>query len=184
MSYIPASKLTDPACSGSVEVQVESGPWNHFWCLVHSNCLYVYQSQEAESTTRTIVLPGYTVQKAGPEIKRPFAIQLSHHGVPTVYLAVSRPTDLDQWYHALEQGSRAEGTQQPVPEGEQTSVPENGKGTKKAQPRNSVGKKGPMKGDHNLLKVSNIRTEYTNTHVTPPEMSAGLRHHFRCANEI
>ncbi len=153
VSYVPASKLTDSVCSGVLEVQVGPGPWNHLWCVVHSNCLYMYQSPEAESSTRTIVLPGYSVQKAGPEIKRPFAIQLSHPGVPVVFISVGKPADLEQWFQALEQGSKAEGDTQPAPEGEQTSASDSGKGATGAKSQSHVSKKGPMRGDHSLLKV-------------------------------
>ncbi len=159
MSYVPASKLTNPVCSGMAEVQVEFGPWTRFWCVIDSNCLYVYESQESSSTTRTVVLPGYSVQKAGPEITRPFAVQLAHPGVPTVFFAVGNPTDLEQWFQALEQGSKAEGsTQNTAVEGGQQEMPETGKGARaanqKPHSRSSMSKKGPVKGDHSLLKVS------------------------------
>lgn len=57
VSYVPASKLSNPVYAGYCEVLL-MGSWNRYWCVVHTGCLYLYTNQESQATIRTIVLKG------------------------------------------------------------------------------------------------------------------------------
>lgn len=149
VSYVSASSLTQPDLSGFADVQMSPDSWARFWCVVHSNCLYIYQTQQSQATVKTVVLPGYDIHVADPlTYKRQYAILLSHSGVAPVCLAVSDEHELNQWLTALDKGVRAEGSKQKKTSKllDDPTKASNGKGS----PRNSVVKKGPMKGDHSI----------------------------------
>ena len=156
VSYVPASNLKNPDISGFADVQVSSDSWNRFWCVVHSDCLYIYQSQTSQATVKTVVLPGYDIHVADPLIyKRQYAILLSHSGVAPVCLAVNDEVELNQWLAVLDKGSRAEGMN-----GKQAKKPstkllldESTKAltNKVSSSKNGASKKkGPMKADHSI----------------------------------
>ena len=167
VSYVPASSLKYPDISGFADVQVSSESWNRFWCLVHSDCLYIYQSQTSQATVKTVVLPGYDIHVADPlTYKRQFAILLSHSGVAPVCLAVNDEVELNLWLAALDKGSRAEGLN-----GKQAKKPLLDESTKalttKASSSKNGGskKKGPMKADHSISthKSSEVSVGVCNT---------------------
>lgn len=106
VSYIPASKLTNPTYSNVAELQFGTGPWQKFWTVLHLQCLYIYQTKSSQSTVKTIVLPGYKISVAGPLVKKPFVITLIHSCVLPTNLAASNQAEMDAWFTALDQASR------------------------------------------------------------------------------
>ena len=59
VSNIAAGKFTDPAYAGYVEIQFSSEEaWTRYWCVVDTDCLYIYQNQDSVATVRTIMLSG------------------------------------------------------------------------------------------------------------------------------
>lgn len=168
MSYVAASTLTNPAISGFADVAVSPpDSWARYWCVLHSDCLYIYQTQQSTATIKTVVLPGYDVHVADPlTCKRQYAILLSHNGVTPVCLAVNDELELNQWLSLLDKSARAEGlkdatsSKQPERRSSRTSMEEKmiltGGGKVTARGSNGTGKKkGPLRADHSIstLKV-------------------------------
>lgn len=108
VSYIPASKLTNATYSGVAELQFGTGTWQKYWAVLHLQCLYIYQAKSAQSTVKTIVLPGYKISVAGQLVKKPFVIMLTHSCVLPTNLAASDQAEMDAWFSALDQASRLE----------------------------------------------------------------------------
>ena len=162
ISYVVASTLTNPVISGFADVQVSPESWSRFWCVLHGDCLYIYQTQQSTATVKTVVLPGYEIHVADPLIyKRQYAILLNHNGVAPVCMAVNDELELNQWLSALDRGARAEGLNSKSEK--RTSKPlldEKALGSSaKVTSRGSVGgsnKKGPVRADHTIstIKVS------------------------------
>ncbi len=180
MSYVAAYTLTNPVISGFTDVQVNpSDSWGRYWCVLHSDCLYIYQTQQSTATIKTVVLPGYDIHVADPlTCKRQYAILLNHNGVAPVCMAVNDNLELNQWLSLLDRAARAEGLNgnsssgKPERRASKTSLEEKtalGGGGGKVAARNSGGggskKKGPLKADHSIitLKVclSDCTTYYT-----------------------
>lgn len=168
MSYVPATNLKNPDISGFVDIQLNTtDSWNRFWCVVHSDCLYVYQSQNSQATFKTVVLPGYEIRVADPLVyKRQYAILLYHSGVVPICLAVSDEMELNHWLSALDKGSRAEGLsgKSAKKPGAKLLLDESAKTvTAKVSTSKSGGasKKGPVKADHSISthKHSEVSTD-------------------------
>ena len=106
VSYIPASKLGSAAYSNFAELQFGTGPWQKYWAVLHLQCLYIYQAKSSQLTVKTIVLPGYKISVAGPLVKKPFVITLTHSCVLPTNLAASDQAEMDAWFTALDQASR------------------------------------------------------------------------------
>jgi len=157
VSYVPANTLSQPDMAGFADMQVTPESWSRFWCVVHSDCLYIYQSQQSQATVKTVVLPGYEICVADPlTVKRQWAIMLTHNGVAPVYLAVADEVELNMWLTALDKGSRAEGSGGAQPK--QALLDDKSLPGKVSSRNGSIKKKGPIKADHSItaVKVSDI----------------------------
>ncbi len=163
MSYVAASTLTNPVVSGFADVQVSlSDSWGRYWCVLHTDCLYIYQTQQSAATVKTVVLPGYDVHVADPlTYKRQYAILLSHSGVAPVCIAVNDELELNQWLSVLDKAARAEGlnpttNSKPERRSSKTSMDEKTSGGGKCNSGGNIKKKGPIRADHtiNALKVT------------------------------
>lgn len=150
VSYVPANALKDSVYSGFADLQFGTAPRARYWCVLHSDCLYVYQNPKSQSTVKTIVLPGYKVQAADHNVKDEFAIMLTHPGVSPVCLMVGDQSTMTLWLEVLDQGSRAESHRQY-------------KG-QKASSGAAASKKGPVKGDHTVLKLKDVSASFFPPH--------------------
>ena len=162
VSHVAARPLGVPAHSGFAEVQFGSGPWSKYWCVVQSDCLHIYETQNSETSVKTIVLPGCEVRCTTSKDNQQLAVSIAHPGSPSVQLTVSDPSELNQWLRALEQGSRAEGHKQTRPDSSHDALP--GPLPQKASSR-SVPRKGPLKADHSIktkvVKLKEVNSLFT-----------------------
>ena len=159
ISYVPVTSLKNPDLSGLVEVQYGIEPWLFYWCVAHSDCLYVYQNETSQSTVRTVVLPGYEVKQGEPQVtKRALTISLIHTGISPVYLSYSNQADFNQWLNVLEKYARAEGASKQLKKVSSTKVllhvDDTLKGLVPQKVSTGAKKKGPMKADHSIISAA------------------------------
>ena len=57
VTSIPANTLSNAVYNGYTEVLLMDS-WSRYWCVIHSGCLYLYQSQDSHATTHIITLKG------------------------------------------------------------------------------------------------------------------------------
>ena len=62
----------------------------------HLHFLYS-RSRDDSRAQNTIVLPGWQISAASDEVKRPFALKLSHEGMPAYFFAAETEDDFNTW---------------------------------------------------------------------------------------
>ena len=158
-SHVGDPTTSIPVHSGYVEVQFGSGPWSKYWCVIHSERLHIYETQNSEASLKTIVLPGCEVRCTDSQVNQQLTVQIAHPDVPSVQLTVSDPSELKQWLHTLEQASREESRKQSRAENSLNIVP--GALPQKASLR-SAPRRGPLKADHTiktqLVKLKEVKS--------------------------
>ena len=112
----------DATIAGYCEILQSQGAWSRNWCVLHQNCLYLYQSKESKNSIRTVALQqgiirhviiicnifyflffgrlGYIIKQIQLQEKE-FTLSLQHSQHISLVMAIGNQTELMNWYKAL-----------------------------------------------------------------------------------